>query len=546
MTTPTTSTETLLLRGGRVFTADPDRPWAESVLVVDGQIHALDAPAPEGATVVDLDGAFVLPGFVDAHTHLVEMGAAAGEVALVDAADIGEIQARVAAAAAEGRERVIGNGWLYPALGGRQPHRALLDAVVPDVPVYLQANDLHSTWVNSAALRELGIDAHTPDPVGGTIERDENGEATGLLSEMAALGLARSFLAGQVTDADRDAWLRTACARYLADGVTTVVDMGVEAHDLAAFERALAAGDLPLRIVGHWLIKPAATAAENLAQVEAAIEHARRLDGDRLRVTGIKIMADGVIDSCTASMAKPYADGSNAAPIWDREALTPVVVAADAAGLQIAIHAIGDEASAIALDALEEAIRVNGPRERRHRMEHLEVVSTDGIARLARLGVVASMQPVHADPAIQDNWRAMLGDERVERGYPWREITDAGGVLAFGTDAPTAPHPPLPNMYVATTRRSALVEGLPANTPHLAVPLAEALTHATRDAAYASRLEGVVGTIAPGMSADLVVLDSDPFATAPEDLLTTQVLRTFVAGVAQGDSQRAEGSSVRV
>lgn len=541
------STDALVLRGGRIFTADPARPWAESVVVADGRVRALDQDGPAGATVVELDGAFVLPGFVDAHTHLVEMGASAGEVALVDAPDVAEIQARVVAAAAEGRERVIGNGWLHPALGGREPHKELLDAVVPHVPVYLQANDLHSTWVNSAALRELGIDASTPDPIGGTIERDAAGEATGLLSEMAALGLARSFLAAQVTDADRDAWLRAGMARYLADGVTTVVDMGVEEHDLAAFERALAADDLPLRIVGHWLVKPAATEAENLAQVETAIAHARRLDGDRLRITGIKVMADGVIDSCTASMARPYADGSNAAPIWDREALTPVVVAADAAGLQVAIHAIGDEASAIALDALEEAIRVNGPRERRHRMEHLEVVSGESIARLARLGVVASMQPVHADPAIQDNWRAVLGDERVERGYPWREVTDAGGVLAFGTDAPTAPHPPLPNMYVATTRRSALVDGLPANTPHLAVPLAEALTHATRDAAYASRLEGVVGTIAPGRVADLVVLARDPFAAAPEDLLTTEVVRTFVGGVEVTDAaQRAAGSSVRV
>jgi hypothetical protein len=537
-------TETLHLTGGRIFTADPERPWATSLTVADGRIQALDEAAPAGARTVELDDAFVLPGFVDAHTHLIEMGAAAGEVALVDAADLAEIQARVAAAAAAGPARVIGGGWLHPQLGGRAPHRSLLDAVAPDVPVYLSANDLHSAWVNSAALRELGIDANTPDPIGGAIERDADGAATGLLSEMAALGLMRTFLAGQVTDADRDAWLQTGCARYLADGVTTAVDMGVEAHDLAAFERALAADALPMRIVGHWLVKPAATEAENLAQVDEAIAHARRLGGDRLRITGIKIMADGVIDSCTASMARAYADGSNAAPIWDRAALTPVVVAADAAGLQIAIHAIGDEASAIALDALEEAIRVNGPRERRHRIEHLEVVSPESIARLARLGVVASMQPVHADPAIQDNWRAMLGDERVERGYPWREITDAGGVLAFGTDAPTAPHPPLPNMYVATTRRSALVAGLPANTPHLAVPLAEALTHATRDAAYASRLEGRVGTLAPGRVADLVVLAADPFAAEPEALLTTRVLSTWVAGVEQ--AQRAAGSSVLV
>ncbi|GAS89346.1 amidohydrolase [Mycolicibacterium brisbanense] len=525
-------------RAGRIFTAAQPE-WAQSLVVSGSELvfvgDTATADALPGITrTVELDGALVLPGFIDAHTHLVSLGQSLQQVDLFDAVDLADIQSRLTAAASAdpSAPRILGRSWLYTPLAGRTPDRHMLDAAVADRPVYLASNDVHSAWVNTAALRELGIDAGTPDPIGGTIERDADGNATGMLYETAALGLMRTFLDSTVTNEERDAALAATFTHYLAAGVTGAVDMGLDGADLPALERALAAGNgtLPLRIAGHWLVNRTASTAENLAQVQEAIELNRRLSGPWLRIAGIKILVDGVIDSCTAAMKEPYADGSHPGPIWDLQALAPVVAAADAAGLQVAMHAIGDEASDIALSALEHTTEVNGPRDRRHRIEHLETVTEANVARLARLGVVASMQPVHADPAIADNWRAMLGDSRADRGFPWPEFSAAGATLAFGSDAPTAPYPPLPNMYVATTRRSPSDPSLAPNLPDYALPLAEALAHGTRDAAYSCRWEHVTGRLVTGYAADFVVLDRDPFAVGADALLTAQVRITVAAG----------------
>jgi predicted amidohydrolase YtcJ len=490
--------------------------------------------AGHGAAEVDLAGRFVLPGFVDAHTHLLMMGQALQKVQLRDAADLADLQQRLREAAAESdAPRILGAGWLYSTLGGQNPTRDLLDEAVPDRPVYLDANDLHSVWVNSAALAELGIDDATPDPIGGRIGRDlVTGAADGMLYETAAQQIAWPALARYATDEDRDAQLEEAFSSYLAVGVTSAVDMAVQDDDLAAFHRAMERHDgiLPIRVMGHLLVARHESEADNLAQVAKAARLAAELHNDWLQICGIKLVVDGVIDSCTAAMKEPYFDGSSSEPIWDRASLIPVVTAADAAGLQIALHAIGDDASDIALDALEEAYRRNGSRERRHRIEHLETVTEANVKRLAALGVVASMQPVHADPAIQDNWRAMLGDHRCERAFPWTEFTEAGATLALSTDAPTAPHQPLPNMYIAATRLSALDPTLEANLPHYALELADAFCHATRDAAYSCRAEDRQGRIAPGYLADFTVLDTNPLEADPAQLLMTSTRLTVVGG----------------
>ncbi|KPN19406.1 amidohydrolase [Arthrobacter sp. Edens01] len=512
-----------------------------------GDAAAAAAAAGTGAGTVDLGGAFVLPGIIDAHTHLLMTGQSLGKVQLRDAGNLAELQERLRQAVRDTPDapRILGAGWLHSALDGAEPTRELLDAAVPDRPVYLDSNDVHSVWVNSAALAELGIGSGTPDPLGGRIGRDANGNADGMLYETAAVQIVWPALANAATDEDRDSWLDSAFAHYAAAGVTGAVDMAVQDDDVAAFQRALARrhGRLPLRVKGHWLIHRTDSPEENLAQVERALEISRQLTAspaaEWLQLCGIKIIVDGVIDSCTAAMKEPYADGSSAGPIWDRQSLLPVVAAADAAGLQVALHAIGDEASDIALDALENAVRTNGPRDRRHRIEHLETVTEANVQRLADLGVVASVQPVHADPAIQANWQAVLGDSRVDRAYPWTEFTAAGATLAISTDAPTAPYQALPNLYVAATRKSALEPGLPANLPQYALDLGEALCHATRDAAFSCRSETSQGRIAPGYCADFTVLATNPLTAPAENLLVNAVLLTVTGGETVFDAAAA-------
>ena len=533
------TTGTTLYRNGRVFTADadPSSTWASAFAVTGDTIVWVGRDGDEPPTadrVVDLGGRLVLPGFTDAHTHLLMMGSALGQVYLTDARNLDDIRRLLleARAAAPDAPVLRGRGWLFDAVPGGSPTAAMIDAAISDIPVYLDANDYHSCWVNTAALAELGITRDTPDPIGGEIVRDADGNATGLLLETAATQYAWAQRDAATTDADRDADIERTLAAYAATGVTGAVDMALDEFGLPALQRAQLrrGGELPLRVAAHWLVTNTGDDAANIAQVEHAARLAAEPATPWLRVVGIKLILDGVIDACTAAMRQPYADGRNADPIWPLERLAPVVAAADAAGLQIAMHAIGDYASQIALDAIESAVARNGDRPRRHRIEHLEYAAPGTAERMARLGVTASMQPVHSDPAIFDNWVAMLGDDRVDRAFPWPEYEDAGTLLAFSTDSPTAPHLALANMYVASTRASALNPSVGAVQPQYALPLERAVAHATRDAAASVGDAGWRGRIAPGHAADLVVLDTDVFAGGAPSLLTAGVVETIVAG----------------
>lgn len=534
-----TSNEALLVHG-TVFTSDPEQPFSEAVVVRGGVIEfvgTLDEARAlaDGGEEIDAADGLVLPGFVDAHAHLLNTGASLLRAQLRAAASLGAITDTLLAwlAANPDAPRVLGIGWLFSAIPDGLPTRQMLDAVISDRPVYLDASDLHSVWANSAALAELGIDDDTPDPIGGHIVRAADGAATGLLMENAGYHLAWPVM-NAADDAERDTQLAAALDAYRAAGTTAAVDMGVDSNSLDAFVRSQQRGELAFTIVGHWLIARTGDPASELAQVaHAATRAALHADGP-IRVAGIKLIIDGTIDGCTAGMLAPFANGKPGELIWDLEALTAVVVAADEAGLQIALHAIGDLAVRTAIDALEIAahgrIARGDTRNPRHRIEHLEYVDVADVARLAPLGITASMQPVHCDPAYLPNWVDVLGDERAHRGFAWPEYLAHGTTLAFGTDTPTAPFEPLPNMYIAATRKSPSDAHVAPHRPDYALPLADSIGHATRDAAWASHMEGQRGMLRAGLAADMVILDTNPLALDAESLLRAQVVRTIIGG----------------
>lgn len=536
---------------GSVFTARTEQaaPTVEAFAVRDGRFLAVgthdevrravqEHVGESGATrEIDLRGRFVAPGIIDSHTHLTGFGESLTKVQLRDCASLTEIQERLVAArrADPTAARVLGIGWLFDAVGDTLPTAAMLDEVLPDVPVYLDANDLHSVWVNTAALAEMGIDERTPDPIGGEIARDESGRATGMLYETACTQYGWGFLQAAATDADRVRFLDQAFRAYVEVGVTSVTEMSLnEAEVTAILAIVRRDGRLPFPVTAHWLLEPSGDSAADVAAIHRIValrdEIASGDVAEWFRVAGVKFIMDGVIDACTATMRSPYANGSNAEPIWTLDRILPVADAADAAGLQIAMHAIGDRTSDIALDAIEHCIRNRPTQVRRHRIEHLESVADDTIARMADLGVTASMQPVHCDPAVLDNWKAVLGDERQETGFPWHKFRDAGVPLTLGTDAPTAPHQPLPNLYIALTGGSVLDPERESYHPERVFTPVQALTALTAGAALAGEMEEVCGEIREGLQANFIVLDVDPLTEDPRALLSAGVRATYVLG----------------
>lgn len=550
---------TTIYRNALVFTADdpadqpsapargqgaaPERPEAfsvsEGVFQAVGTLDQVRAATASGEDVtqeVDLGGAFVAPGFIDSHTHLTSLGESLTKAQLRECSSLEEIQQALVAHHAQDPDapRVLGIGWLYDAVGEERPTAAMLDAVLPDVPVFLDANDLHSAWVNTAALQELGITDETPDPVGGSIARDEDGHATGMLYETACTQYAWGHLAEVVTDQDRLGFLDRAFAAYLATGVTGATDMSMNQVQIDTLRALIARdGKLPFPLTAHWLLEPTGDRRADLAGIEEVVRVRDELAADPavapwLRISGVKFIMDGVIDACTAPMRWPYADGSNALPIWSRQDFLPMAAAADAAGLQLAMHAIGDQTSRLALDAIEYCHEVNGHGGPRHRIEHLESVAPETAERMARLSVTASMQPVHCDPAVLQNWMDVLGDSRAQTGFPWQQFREAGVEMTLGTDAPTAPHEALANLYIALTGGSAIAPELDPYHPERAFTPAQALTALTAGGSDAGGIGA--GRIRAGLPADFIVVSVDPLNVDPVELLGASVTATYVAG----------------
>jgi len=522
-----------VLVGGKVWTGDPAHPEAEALAIIDGRIAAVGDDADVrhwiGAEtrVLALRGRRVLPGFNDAHVHFFDGGQGLASVQLRDAPSPGEFRDRIAAYAAtlpEGQWILNGN-WDHERWSPAElPTRQLIDAATPRNPVFINRLDGHMALANSLALKLAGINRDTPDPPGGSIVRDASGEPTGVLKD-AAMNAVYAVI--PEADASEIATALRAAMRYANEnGVTSVQDMSASPGILRVYRQLLADGDLTVRVYGA---QPLAT-WERLAGPGIGAG----FGNDMLRIGRLKGFADGSLGSTTALFFEPYLDepGTSGLPsdeMVDAAAMLADMVGADAAGLQLAVHAIGDKANATVLDMFAEVARRNGPRDRRLSIEHAQHLRAADIPRFHALGVIASMQPYHA---IDDGrWaEKRIGAERAKGTYAFRSLLDAGAVLAFGSDWFVAPMEPLLGIYAAVTRRT--IDGANPDgwVPEQKITVAEAVRAYTAGSAYAEGQEAVKGTLAPGKLADLVVLSDDIFAIDPATIADVHVDTTMVGG----------------
>jgi predicted amidohydrolase YtcJ len=482
--------------------------------------------------VIDAQGGAVVPGFNDAHAHVISGGLSLDQVNLSDAKTVDEIKdtIRVWSQAHPERAWITGRGWYYQPFNGAMPTRQLLDTLVPDRPAYLVAYDGHTGWANTAALKAAGITRRTNTPAGGIIVKDPRGEPTGALKETAMALMSK--VTPQPTDEDRLAAIRAAMEEAHSLGITSVQDAGSNATDLELYDRLRKRGDLTLRVYQALRADGSLTEAD-LDGLESVRE--RFADDPLLKTGAIKLVADGVIESHTAAMLEPYANRPGKGDArFTAEQLNRVVGMLDRRGWQVMTHAIGDAAVRMTLDAYEAALKTNPAPERgrRHRIEHIETIDRADVPRFGKLGVIAAFQPVHATPSPTpgDVWTTNIGAERAARGWLWASIGRAQGPLAFGSDWPVMTLNPLEGLHVAVTRTT--VDGLPKGgwIPAERLPIQKAIQGYTRDAAWASFDEQRKGTLSRDMLADIVVLSDDIFSAPPARLTTTEVVVTIADG----------------
>ena len=539
----------LLFTNGPVLTPEGRTATAVAVTgdritaVGHAEVHELAGPRTQ---VVDLAGRLLLPGFQDAHVHPVPAGLELTQCDLTRAKTAEDTIAAVRAYADAHPERewITGGGWSMEAFEGGTPTKELLDSVVPDRPVYLPNRDHHGAWVNSRALELAGITRDTPDPVDGRIERDASGEPVGTLQEGAMLLVGR--LTPPTTPADRLAALLHAQRHLHALGITAWQDAIIgryagmaDASD--AYLTAARDGSLTARVVGAlWWDRE-----RGAEQIPELVDRRAELSHGRFRASSVKLMLDGVAETGTAALLDPYLDKCGCATanrgtsFIDPDQLPKYVSELDALGFQCHFHALGDRAVRDALDAVAAARATNGPSDTRPHLAHLQVVHPDDVARFARLGAVANIQPLWAahEPQMDELTIPFLGPQRALWQYPFGALLRSGATLAAGSDWPVSSPDPLQGIHVAVNRVEPGGTG-PVFLPGERLDLAAAITAYTAGSAYANHLDET-GRITAGALADLVVLDRDPFAAPPEEVAETQVALTFVGGTGVYAAQEA-------
>ena len=489
------------------------------------QVLARGEARPQVDYRLDGEGQVMIPGMIDAHVHVMDIGFAALTLDLSDTTSLEDALAKIKAFADEnpGRPWILGRGWNQEKWGlGRFPTAAELDAVVADRPVWLERADNHANWGNTLAITTAGVTAKTPDPAGGQIIRDAKGAPAGVFVDNA------KKLVGEAVPPprpeDRDVAFAKAQEVLLGYGVTAVADMGTGMADWGAYRRAGDAGRLQVRIMAY------ANSFETLELI-AGPEPTGWLYDDRLRMGGIKIYLDGALGSRGASLKEPYADqaGAKGLAFLTSAQLRNLMSRAALDNFQTAVHAIGDAANSDVLAAVDE-LSDSYKGDRRWRIEHAQIIDPADIPLAGRHGIIASMQPLHqtSDRTMAE---ARLGPNRLEGAYPWRSVVNAGGRLAFGSDAPVEPADPFAGFAAAISRTDASGQPFGGWFPQETVSREAALAGFTSDAAYAGFAEGRFGRLIPGERADFLLVDRDPLLASPSEIRATKVREVWIGGV---------------
>ena len=426
---------------------------------------------------------------------------------------------------------ITGDGWGYAAFPDKVAHRRYIDAVISDRPVCLKERDGHMLLVNSKALALAGITRATPDPEHGKIVRDATGEPTGELLEGGVMKLVARLMPNPTPEATYQAFL-THMGEATAAGITAVQNAHGNESDHALFVRARDAGALKIRLRLAWPLKYPGDDKESAKRLADLAKLRADFSGPLLDFGVLKGFVDGTVDARSAAMLEPLVGGANGKPFWEPEALNHAVAFYDQAGYQVMLHAVGDRAVRLALDAYEFAAKTNHSSGRRHRIEHAEIVDSADLPRFKSLGVVAVTEPMYAspDPTTLESFAVLLGPERASRADAFKRFDDAGATQAFASDWPVFPQPPLLGIYTAVTRMT------PAGTPPGGwypdgrVTVETALRHYTIDGAYACFAEQERGSLASGKLADFVVLSKDLLQIPPAEILETKVLLTVLGG----------------
>ena len=530
---------------GKIWTENDARPQAQAMAVSGDKILAVGtndeirALAAADTAIVDLQGRLVVPGFQDSHLHFP--GRSVNEIDLHGVETLKDFQQRLAdfAKSHPSLPWITGHGWGYSAFPNQTVDKKYIDEVISDRPVYVSERDGHMGLANSKALQIAGISSATPDPPNGHIMKGKSGEPTGELKEAAQELIGRHI--PRESDEDRYQSLIQHMDEAAAAGLTAVQDAYTSLDVFPVFERAAAANALKLRFrfapgilpkeggdpSQHKLDKPL---------VEADLAAYRTLwdtfQGPLLKFGAVKGVLDGTVDARTAAMFEPYVGGGTGIPFWEQDDLNKTVALYDKEGFQVLLHAIGDKAINMALNAFEYAAKTNGTTGRRHRVEHAEVPLLSDLPRFKQLGVIASTQAMFANPdaTVLENFAPLLGPARASHADSFRIFDEAGIVQAFGSDWGVFPFEPLPAIYCAVTRMTP--EGTPNGGwyPAGRISVEAALRHYTRDGAYASFDDDVRGTLAAGQLADFVVLSSDILTIPAADILKTKVLLTVMGG----------------